>query len=194
MQIHIITVFGDRDQSSNTLEFNEPPSEATFLATTFSTIPGDKLQHLRELLAVLEHKDNGLAWMSDNRLQYNFGTNDDTSSNEDFNSTKTVPETMFPPGDDVVEWIPLRSLVGSETGARKQFESASVILAYDIFSQEDTVVYGQAAIEQILDSTELSQEDIVTVGIAPNTDDLETLCALVEAVKGYHECKSGEPA
>ena len=66
---------------------------------------------------------------------------------------------------------------------------ADVIVARDVMSLHETLVYGRDTVERIAAGEELPAQ-LLKVDIDFETDDLEKLLALVQVAKGHHDYRS----
>ena len=62
-----------------------------------------------------------------------------------------------------------------------------MILAVDVMTQGEALVYGREALEQIAEGDASSELLVLRIAIDAETDELERLIALVQTIKGHHD-------
>src|SRR5262245_44069549 len=77
---------------------------------------------------------------------------------------------------------------------RGLLNSADIILAVDIDSEHEALVYGRDLLEQISKTGNESDAAILRIEVDMNTEDLERLVALVRVVKGRDDYSTGPAA
>jgi hypothetical protein len=90
--------------------------------------------------------------------------------------------------------IPIQALF-AEDGAspnravdyRPLLGTADVIIGVDVMTRTKFLVYGRAAIEEMARTRGPMPENMVTVTLDRETEELDQLCALVKTLKGYHD-------
>lgn len=70
---------------------------------------------------------------------------------------------------------------------RDLLEAADVVIGVDIISQEEVLVYGRDALQEVVDGQE-PPRSVLYVTYDQDTDELEYLCAACQLVKGEHKC------
>jgi hypothetical protein len=70
---------------------------------------------------------------------------------------------------------------------RGLLQSADVIVAVDVMSQAEALIYGREALTRISKSREADELGVMKVGLDVETDELERLIALVRVIKGHDD-------
>jgi hypothetical protein len=78
-------------------------------------------------------------------------------------------------------------------GTKEAFRQAEVIMAVDLSTGREILVFGKALIEKIVRSGKARTVRMVRIAIDEETEDLERLIALVQAFKGSHDYESRTP-
>ena len=76
-------------------------------------------------------------------------------------------------------------------GFKALIQSADAILGVDEETGNEFIVFGMSTLESIVASSKPVASRVLTVAILQRTDELELLCAVVRAVKGYIDYQSG---
>lgn len=71
---------------------------------------------------------------------------------------------------------------------------ADVITAVDHMTRRESVVYGRGLLREIRASDRPKWVRVIRVGVDLGTDELPRLLAVVQAVKGRHDCRRGAGA
>ena len=69
----------------------------------------------------------------------------------------------------------------------RRFSMLKLIIARDVMTQREFLVYGRDALEAIVDTCNAADLSRVIVEIDQETDDLERLTARVEVLRGQHD-------
>jgi len=74
---------------------------------------------------------------------------------------------------------------------RALVESAEAILGIDEETGNEFIVFGMSTLESIVVSSKSVASRVLIVAILQRTNELEMLCAVVRAVKGYIDYRAG---
>ena len=74
---------------------------------------------------------------------------------------------------------------------KAQIQSAEAILGIDEESGNEFIVFGMSTLESILASSKSVASRVLVVAILQRTDELELLCMVVKAIKGYIDYQAG---
>ncbi len=89
--------------------------------------------------------------------------------------------------------IPIDALFNEELGPnesddpREALQEAEVILAVDVMTQKEAVVFGKELLQEIASGKNAASVAMLRIGLDIETDELEKLLALVQVMKGYHD-------
>lgn len=87
---------------------------------------------------------------------------------------------IIPSGADEAFGLPTESAKGA-------IAEAEVIVAVDVDSKREAIVYGRRLLEEIADSAESCTCSVFYVALDENSLELEWLCAAVKSIKGHHD-------
>jgi hypothetical protein len=91
--------------------------------------------------------------------------------------------------------VPINALFDDELRASLSadyltfIQEADVIFGVDVMSEREFLLYGRAALEQVAASGEAKPIRVFRVSLDQETDDLEKLIALVQALRGSSDYK-----
>jgi len=76
-------------------------------------------------------------------------------------------------------------------GYRQLLVDADLIFGIDELSGKQSVVYGRMSLEELVRCGHCNILGVVNIGVDEETLDLEKLAAIVQEIKGYHDCSGG---
>jgi hypothetical protein len=91
---------------------------------------------------------------------------------------------------DHLNAIPIAALFGEEstagppTGPRRALAQADVIIALDVASQNEWIVFGRDALQQMAKAGRAEAGRLLVVSLDHGAGDLDRLAALVQSLKG----------
>jgi hypothetical protein len=109
-------------------------------------------------------------------------------------------ELIAPAGPIGPERVPISALLNEDgTGLnlsadfdpRDLIAAVDVILAVDVVSGTEVVVFGRPGLEEITSRGEAGKARVLRVELDHETDELETLLGVVQAVRGRHDYRAG---
>jgi hypothetical protein len=89
--------------------------------------------------------------------------------------------------------IPIAALFGHGTepnpnvDVREMVDEADVVLALDVMTQGEHLVFGRGVLAELAVSGEERELCVLIISLDQDTDELANLSALVETVKGHHD-------
>jgi hypothetical protein len=90
--------------------------------------------------------------------------------------------------------IPIQALFAADGSSpnpavdyRPLLGMADLIIGVDVMTRAKFLVYGRAAIEDMARTRGPIPENLVVIELDRDTEELDQLCALVKALKGYHD-------
>ena len=97
-----------------------------------------------------------------------------------------LPKRLFPGNDDSPPPGQLRWRI-KDLWLKGEIRAADVVMGIDPGTgEENGLYYGAAALGRIVRRDTPEEVRVLKVPVDPDTDDVEVLCAMVQAVKGAH--------